>query len=455
MGVLGYDSEFGYNQELASPQIIGDGSLSSFAETGEKIEYNVNVKPGMPWYQRVNPMDFIVPWGTHKFEEAPWFAFRKMRRLQDILEDKKYPEKAKLDLEGIYKSRLEASEEDSSRMLEDTASDWVELWQIHDQRTGLVFVLSLDHDKFLRVDEDYLQLEGLPAKVIGFNEDPDFFWWPSDCRQIVAQQLELNDIRTSARKHRRVAILKVLLERGVLKPEEIDKFFDGDPKVAIMADIGAGGDIRKSVQLFQSHVPPDLTIAAREVREDVREIIGFSRNQMGSFEESSGRRTAAEAEIVKAASMIRIDERRDVMADHLQAIIRGTNQIIFNAWDAERIVDVVGNDGARYWVRFTGRELKGEFNFKINPEETIPSDKRTQQAEILNFMQLTAKVPGANMQYLLETYADKFDWLDPTLLFPGEGAGRSPEKAVDFNQFLSLNSSGASRYPSLGSSLTL
>ena len=431
-GILGYDSEYGFNPSFMSNDYT-DESLTGYNKKGEKIEYTDNVKPGMPWFLRCNPGDFVVPWGTRRFEEAPWFAFRKMRTLRAIKEDPKYKNKSKLA--APYHTKMEGSHEGNpegkvQNPQHDEKSEWVEIYEIHDKRTGHVFVLSLDHDYFLRNDRDHLQIEGLPAKVLGFNEDPDYFWWTPDARLIEVQQLEMNDIRTMAKKHRRVALLKVLYDKGMLKGDELAKLLDDDPKAAVAIDAGLTGDVRKAVALFQSHVPPDLMSAAREVREDVREIIGFSRNQMGSFEESSGRRTAHEAEIVRAASMIRIDERRDIMADYLEMIIRSMNQIVFTHWNEERVVDIIGQDGARYWIRFTGKEIKGEFNYKINPEESLPQNQATRRADAEKFMEIGAKIPGFNMNYVLESWAQQFDWLDPKLLFPGEGAGRSPEKAM-------------------------
>ena len=446
-GIFGYDSEFGYNPEFAAEEIAGDASLTGFSEDGKKIEYNYNVYPGMPWFLRCNPMDFIVPWGTHEWGEAQWYAFRKMRPLKDIKEDPKY--KNTSNLKGPFRTRLENSDGDASKVLqEDFQTDWVELWEIHDQRTGRVLSLTLDHDAFLRDDFDELQLDGLNARVLGFNEDTDHFWWTPDARLIEQQQLEMNDIRTMARMHRRVGLLKVLYDKNMIKPEELLKLLDGDPKAAVAIDAGVAGDIRKAVALFQSHVPPDLGIAAREVREDVREIIGFSRNQMGSFEESSGRRSATEAEIVKAASMIRIDERRDIMADLLTDVVRGFNQMVFKFWSGERVVDIVGEDGLRYWIRFTGREIKGEFAYKINPEESLPMSQGTKRLDTQEFIKMVSQIPGADVQYLVSQYATTFDWIDPRQIFknmsPAEGAGRSPEKAMLFGDLMRIGSNGQS-----------
>ncbi len=459
-GIIGYDTEFGFNPSFMvddemKTRLGTDASLTNFNKKGDRIEYQDNVKPGMPWYLRCNPEDFVVPWGTRRWEEARWFGFRFMRMVRDMQEDPKYKHTA--SLKGIYSSKMEGSAEGSpnSKMdleKESTGRKWVECFQIHDKRSGRVMVLSLDHDKFLRDEFDYLQVEGLPAHVLGFNEDPDHFWWTPDARLIEVQQEEINDIRTMAKKHRKVGLLKGLYDKGALKKEELAKFLDGDPKAFAGIDVGVGGDIRKIIALVQSHVPPDLSVAAREVREDVRETVGFSRNQMGAFEAPSGRRTAHEAEIVRAASMIRIDERRDAMADHLEKIVRSLNQLVAENWTAERVIDIVGDDGARYWIRYTGKEIRGEFDYKINPEESIPEDSRTRKAEAREFLELAMKAPGINMKYLLQQYAGQMDWIDPQLLFPGEGPGRSPEKAMLFNDFNRMQSrgTGASRFPSMG-----
>ncbi|KKN51710.1 hypothetical protein LCGC14_0619970 [marine sediment metagenome] len=455
-GIIGYDTEYGYKPEFASDE-FEDSSLTSFNKKGERIEYNYNVKPGMPWFIRCNPEDFIVPWGTQRWNEAQWFAFRKMRPIKDIIEDPKYPSAGKKGLKGVYTSNLVRPEQtpqadrEIQKFQETEDMNWVELWQIHDQRSGRVFVLSLDHDKFLRNDFDYLQMEGLPARVLGFNEDPDFFWWTPDAKYIEPQQLEINDIRTMAAKHRRAGLIKILYDKGVLGKDELSKLLDPDVKAAVAVDSGQHMDIRKAVTLFQSHVPPDLYASARETREDMREIIGFSRNQLGAFEAPGGRRTAHEAEIVRAASQIRVDERRDTMADMLSSVVRAWNQLIFANWSTEKVIDVIGQDGARHWVRFTGKQIKGEFEFKVSPEESIPENKMTQKTEAEKFMELAAKIPGMNMQYLLESYASHFDWIDPKQLFPRPGKGNSPEQPIGFQEFAGMGQGGpgASRFPGL------
>lgn len=452
-GILGYDSEFGFNPSFTVGSELEDSGLTSFNKKGEKIEYTNNVKPGMPWFLRANPKDFGVPWGTDRWENARWFFLRKMRPLRDIKQDPKYSNTS--GLKGNFNTKIERTDDGTTPTPQhlgekDGDNEWVEIFEIHDKKTRRVYTLSLDHPKFLRDDIDELQIEDLPARVLGFNEDPDYFWWSPDARMIEVQQQEINDIRTMARKHRRVGLLKMIVDKNLPK-DELDKLLDGDPKAVARMDIGTQGDIRKVAAFLQSHVPPDLINYAREVREDVREIVGFSRNQMGSFEESSGRRTAHEAEIVRAASLIRIDERRDAMADYVESVVRGINQIVHKNWSSERIVDIVGPDGARYWVRFNGNDLRGEYHYNVSPEESTPQDSRTRRADAEKLLDIGVKIPGMDMRYLLRQYTRQFDWLDPRMLFPQqEGAGRSPERALMFPDFVNKIGQGASAFPGLG-----
>ena len=95
-------------------------------------------------------------------------------------------------------------------------------------------------------------------------------------------------------------------------------------------------------------------------------------------------------------------------------------------------------DGAKYWIRFTGPEIKSEFTYKVNAEESAPADTRTRREDARSFLEIAMNTPGINTQYLLECYADQYDWLDPKLLFPRQGPGGSPENAMLLNDYVRM-----------------
>jgi hypothetical protein len=144
--------------------------------------------------------------------------------------------------------------------------------------------------------------------------------------------------------------------------------------------------------------------------------------------------------------MIRIDERRDIVADLLTDVVRGSNKLIFKNWSSDRVIDVVGPDGVRYWVKYNGKQIKSDHDYKINPEETLPSSQGTKRLDAKEFIQLATSIPGADVQYLMGQYASTFDWLDPKLIYknlsPGSGPGRSPEQPVLFGDLQQMMGGG-------------
>ena len=64
-------------------------------------------------------------------------------------------------------------------------------------------------------------------------------------------------------------------------------------------------------------------------------------------------------------------------------------------------------------------------------------------------MEIASKIPGLDMKYIVQQWSKQFDWIDPKRLMPQqEGAGRSPEKALLFQDFAGRQGrqSGATRF---------
>jgi hypothetical protein len=153
-----------------------------------------------------------------------------------------------------------------------------------------------------------------------------------------------------------------------------------------------------------------------QIRADVREILGFSRQAMGEM--PAGRRTAREVDISTMAKEIRVDERRDMIADALTDIIRKVNQVIFDRWDSKHIVQVVGMDGAKYWVEYTRDAIVGEYNIRVDVESMTPTTKALKKKELVELIGALAKYPRANIDYLMRMLLREFDYLDALAILP-------------------------------------
>ena len=123
-------------------------------------------------------------------------------------------------------------------------------------------------------------------------------------------------------------------------------------------------------------------------------------------------------QVVHGGREIRMDERRDIIADALTKIVRKILQIIFDRWDTEKVVQVVGVDGARYWVAYSAKENRAEYNIKVDVESMTPTTKAAKKGEIVQIIQALANNPRANIDYLMKMLLREFEWMDALQILP-------------------------------------
>ncbi|MBT9170386.1 MAG: hypothetical protein DDT18_00727 [Actinobacteria bacterium] len=434
---LGYDSEFGYLPDLAVG-VDGETGTSIGRASATAIEYNVNIKPGMPWAMRVKPESIITPWGYDDPDMMPWIANIIYRPLEDVHEDQKYNVN-RFKLVGGYNHQLKFKNPHFASAI-NNEQKYCELTEIRCAKTKSIIVIS--EGNILMDERDELQIEGLPYEFVIFNEDIEHFWGISDVFLNWPQQKELIECRTQASLLRKLAILKLGYKKGALKREDIEKFLS-----SAIEDIGAGLEIdddaiNSALMSFQPrNTVDDTTKESREVEADMRETFGFSRNQLGEFSPFHGK-TAAETRVVEAGAEIRNDERRDIIADTLVNIIRKINQYIFKFWTEERVIQVTGPDGAAAWVRYTGDQLTGEYDHIIDPDSGQPISKAIKYQAVQQLLETFRDDPYIDPIKLRKMLLRQFEWLDPVaselVREPGHavpGGYGSPETPIPFEQF--------------------
>lgn len=400
----GYDSQFGF-----FPSVLDNAQLTK--DSKEKTEYNVNIKPGMPWFASVPSAYFIVPFGGVRMKELPWVDHVSLRPLWDVKTDVKYKNTEKL--KGTHVEMLQKALEDTEfyKSLTNDAS-WVEVHEIRDAKRRQIMCVVTGQDWWLRPpEEDALQIDGLPYTDIHFNEDDKVFWSVSDVGIIEPQQLEINESRTQAMYHRRVALLRFAYEKGAIKKGELAKLLQEDVGVGIEMD-----DDPRKLAMIQPHIPADIVQWTDVIRSDAREQLGIGRQQTGELGRT--RRTAKESEIVDVASQTRLSERRGVVGDAVAGAVRKANQTIFKFWKKEKVVQVVGVDAAKYWVAFNNEAISGEYDLKVDVESMTPVTRDIRRREVMQLLAVMAKMPQANVTPLLRQLSSHFDFTDSMELFP-------------------------------------
>jgi hypothetical protein len=306
----------------------------------------------------------------------------------------------------------------------------------------------MDHKKFLyKGPDDLLTPSGFPIFTLSFNYDDECFWGVPDSLIIEPQQLEINEIRTQIMKHRRMTLVKLLYQKGMIEPDDIQKMTSEDVMVAIGVK-----ELPGVMPLKASTIPPELIQAGQLTQSDVREQVGFSRNQSGELSDTD-RTTATEASIVQMASEIRVDERQDMVAEMLRSAVECMHQVIYKFWQKPQIIDIVGPGGIPLWVEYSGKMLSGgAYEISIEPESSLPMTKQARRQLALQGYQLFKDNPlvdpvSLTRFTLREYYGFKYEDLMKNL---PQGAGQTqPMTMPQYGQMLS-NAGGKLPIPNQG-----
>lgn len=398
-GKLGYGAEFTPSPEEAGTEapLIGN----------RRNEYRDGVIANMPWFLSTHPKSIIVPSEAPDWESSRFVAHWVRRAAAEVAEDPRLKHVSHM-ISGQVSDPMTTPVPGIIRTV-----PMVDLVEIRDKMTKKVIVLApySKDNKVLYFEDDELSGEWGPTIYpLIFNDDDEFFWGIPESIILEPYQLEVNEIRTQSMKHRRLSLLKVLYQVGAISPEELDKM--------LSEDVGAGVAVKdlnsiKPMELGQ--IPESLTVAEMGVMQDVRETVGFGRNQFGEFKPGSGDTTATEAQIVKMASEIRVDERRDMVADLLVNMISDMHRVLFQQWRGQQVVQVIGPAGVPIWIEFNAQALAaGRYDVNIDPDSSIPETKayREQKAfQVYERLKLNPLIDPIKLtSYLLhEMHGVQFD----------------------------------------------
>ena len=441
IGKLGFGSQF-----HSSPEGVGITEAPLYNKGREAVEYNFDVMPNMPWYARWPVSGYVVPAGTANREDARWECFITRRPISDLRIDTRLKNINKIKPAQSGFNRLEFGRKDHA-----DAVEMADLFEIRDKKTGKVFIISphLNDDVLAIEDDEFLRLGIEVGNALVFNDDDERFWGIPDSQMLEPLQLQLNEINTMEMYHRRLSIVRILAQRNSISKEEAAKLISPDVVPIVWID----GPVDQAIKVMQSATIPDELFKSKAgILNEVRETLGFSRNEFGEFQGGRESPTATEAQIVKAASEIRVDERRDMVADILVSLTHDINTIIFKHWTEEQVIDVVGPGGVPIWVAFRPAMLKrGKYEISVDPDQSIPMTKELKERKALlvyeQFKTNPLIDPVKLTAYLLHSmHGVAFD--DMMRGLP-EGGGLTQEQPLNIDQFGQLIQNVRNKAPQL------
>jgi hypothetical protein len=375
-GKLGYGSAY-------SPG--GMGQEAPVGARGERFEYDYDVLPKFPWFKRACASSVILPDGLFGFEEARWYAHEVTRPKDDVIRDPRF--KGASDVPPSAWSIKSTNVELAHRV------EMIDLLEVHDKKYGMVFVmapLAKGDGKILHLGPDELGARRPNIFPLVFNPDDEICWGVPDACILEPPQLELNEINTQIMKHRRLSLIKLLYKRGAITKEQLDNMTS--------EDVGAGVEIEGSLNEVDSTVVGDIPIALINAKsltiQDIRDQTGFGRNQMGDYQSRRGDTSATEAAVVAQGSEVRVDERRDALADVLYEMVLEMHELMFAKWTAREVFELVGPGGVPVWVEASPSALGlARYKTKIDPDSGQHISREAREQRAIGLYQLLASNP--------------------------------------------------------------
>lgn len=365
---LGYGGEFSPTPDLVEEE------EAPITKKGQKVEYNANILPNTPWLLRAPTDRIIYPKNSLDFASARWYAHRERRNIDDVREDARFSNAKNLE-PGV----MPAPGEDFGKR----GGDIIDCYEIRDKKTNKVFVIAATQSaaKPLFYEDDELARNNKQNIFpIQFNRDDEYCWGVSDSMILDPHQIEVNAVRRTIRKHRRISLLKWFQEQGVLSPDEAAKMMSED-EVGSLITLNQGKTLAQLKEQQAGDIPAGLLKDLELENQMVQEILGMGVNQFGEYAPGSSDRSATEATIVNQAVQIRTDERRDIVADALVAMTEHLNFVLGKKWtDAKQLTSIIGPEGQQVWVEFMQTELSDlEYDVHIDPDSAVPETKQLRQ----------------------------------------------------------------------------
>lgn len=375
-------------------------------------------KTNLPWCDFIYPQRFLVAKGTRmmkncrwagKFVAVPTKVIKSIKGLRNT-DITHVPEEVRRHEHDIW----------DSIDTEQLGHGFTCLWEIHEAETGTWFWINTDGKFVLPPQEDPLQVNGLPFEVISFNKGSGCIWATPDSIYVESQQLEGDETRRVGRLQRKLANVKFLYDDEVLDKEDLEALLSEDPG-GVPIDVPKTKRLSDVVMPLQTNIQVQYLEYQKNLLNDAQLISGIGPNQMGTF--APGRRTKYEAQIVEGVNQLRTAMRREKIAKAIESMTTKANILITKYWNQEMVQQVVGVDGALYWVNAKPEEFKyaeESLATKVNVDSMAPTSRDRKKAEAAELLGLLGNMQqmGANPLPVLQQLLSTFEWLDVRQILP-------------------------------------
>lgn len=366
------------------PQVGKDDEI-----TFKEVKKN-DVEHDDPTCDIVDPMDIYVDPDATSLDDAAYIIHRKTATLDELKDNPNYKNVDKIESKQYadqYMDKL--SRYRNSTPEKDKHKDLVEILEYWGADDKLVVVAN--RSVVLRNTPNPYNHKKIPFVELDDYRDPHRYYGQSELSVIDPLQREINAIRNQRRDYDNLALNPVIrMVPGVLR----------NPNSAVMApgNVWMVTDLN-SMDIFEL---PQLQGNSTEIEErtiqDLQRTVAIDEIGIGLLPANPQRRSATEVVTATTQAGKRFSMKIALLEEAVKRI--GTMVFALNQQflDQERLIQVIGKEGAAQWVKFDPQDIQGDYYIDMEAGSMLPQDEVATRQEAMQLLQYITPIIAPVLQ---------------------------------------------------------
>lgn len=377
---LGWYTKFG-EVPPTSPAVTGEGKGMS------TLSQETYLQMDAAYAYRVPPHMLFVDPEADCIEEARWIVQESVVAYEDVQKDPYLTNKKNI-APLIYKEEREDAilPVKTSNDYNERENRWVKVYEIWDRERKRVLILCSGSEKWNRVIDPwpYKSLTGFPFKLLTVTDAVDSMFPPSPILPWLSLVEELSFLRSIRMEHISKMVRKILAPTGTFDEDQLKQLLDP-------AQDFVECNSTDQVKDFDGLKPdPNLYASEEQVKQDIREISGFSEILSGSVPFS--RIAATTSAIMERNATIRFDHYSERLGDFIIECAEDLFKITRDLQEYPAITQAQGGDGPQF-IEFNKADIDGSYQFSLDLDEMSVASKQQRIKEAFDIFSVAAQAP--------------------------------------------------------------
>lgn len=387
---LGWFTRFGEVPPARGVQGKGQSTLSQ----------ETYLRNDSPYAYRIPVDRMIVDPEAECFEEARWVVQEHFMDYEDVKKDPYLKHKRDI-VPSIYKGDSESAvlPLKTGSNWESKENRWVRMFEIWDRDRSRVMLHCYGSSDWNRVVEPwpFKDMCGFPYKLLTVTDSLTDVYPVSVMLPWLPLVEELSYLRSIRLEHISKMVKKLLVEPGAIDDDARKAL--SDPAIDVVEIAGLD---RNAVKDFDGLKPdPNLYASEEQVKQDIREISGFSEILSGQVPFS--RIAATTSAIMERNATIRFDHYAERLGDFIIECATDLFKIARDFQNYPTTVQIAGSPSPE-WMEITAKQLAGDYFFTLDLDELSVSSKQQRIKESFDVLSSLAQFPEVKRDSLIRDF---------------------------------------------------